>query len=109
MSDGLHVGSGNVEEPVRKVRQGAGDRDFLTDLRDLLVGRVAACLAATGQVSAAAHDQAGFGLSLVIVPRRSEQALVAILPPDQVGVARLPGRGLLRQFPRDQHRQHEVP
>ncbi len=41
MGDGFNVGSSHVQKPVRQIRQGAGYRKLLTDLRYVLIGGVA--------------------------------------------------------------------
>src|SRR5262249_16391979 len=40
VGDVLNVGSGHAQKPVRQIRQGAGNCEFLADLRHVLIRRV---------------------------------------------------------------------
>jgi hypothetical protein len=41
MGDGLDVGGRHVHKAVRQIRQGAGDRELLTDLRYIRISGIA--------------------------------------------------------------------
>jgi hypothetical protein len=72
MGDGLDVSGRYSQKPVRQVRQGAGDCEFLADLRYVLVSRVAARCSMTGQIGAAADRQARFGFCAAIALRNRQ-------------------------------------
>ena len=72
MGDVLNVGSSHPQEMVRQIRQGAGDREFLTDLRYVLISRVPTRCPMAGQVSTAAYGQTSFGFCTAIA-RRNRQ------------------------------------
>jgi hypothetical protein len=68
MGDSLNVGSSHAQKPVRQIRQGAGDCEFLTDLRYVLISRVATRCSMTRQIGVAAQPSFRF---CAVVARRN--------------------------------------
>ena len=72
VGDGLDVGSSHAQKPVRQIRQGAGDCEFLTYLRYVLISRVATRCSMAGQIGAAAYGQTSVGFCAVIARRNGQ-------------------------------------
>jgi len=73
MGNGLNVGRSHAQKPMRQIGQSAGDCEFLTDLRDVLISRVTTRCSMTGQIGAAAYGQTGFGFCAAIALRNRQQ------------------------------------
>jgi len=69
MGDSLNVCSSHAKKPMRQIRQGAGDCEFLTDLRYVLISRVATSCPMAGQIGATADGQTRFGFCAAVMRR----------------------------------------